>query len=93
MLESDFALHPDKRPTIGPKIIEQLADGQWHGLSEIVKATTAAEAHIHDTLVNIRRHETYEAKCEIRKAGTSDEYRLFKRKKTVGVAELIKKGQ
>jgi hypothetical protein len=78
-----------RRPKIGPMIVEQFGDGEWHSLATIAEAIEAPEEHIVETLRTMEAlRGTYGARCERKKVGTSSSYRIFRQTRTISSAEL-----
>jgi hypothetical protein len=80
-----------RRPSIGVSIKERFADGQWHSLNAIVKATGANETHVLDTINGMSKNGTYGCKVERKRIGQQIEFRIFKKDKTISVDELTEK--
>ena len=61
------------RPKIGAAIVERFGDGKWHSQATIAKALDTTEDHVATTLETMRKMQTYGARSERKRVGTSRE--------------------
>jgi hypothetical protein len=73
------------RPKIGATIVEQFGDGKWHSQATIAKALDTTEDHA------MRKMQTYRAKSERKRVGTSCSYRIFRKENMISSKELVEK--
>jgi hypothetical protein len=59
LMAADLSVISERRPKIGPAIVEQFAYGKWHHLDTIAKAVDATEDHVEATFHHMLAHETY----------------------------------
>jgi hypothetical protein len=79
------------RPKIGAAIVEQFGDGKWHSQATIAKALDTTEDHVATTLETMRKMQTYGAKSERKRVGTSCSYRIFRKENMISSNELVEK--
>ena len=76
---------------LGRFIKAQFSDGKWHSFETIVSATGAPTAKVLSTLDLMMRWGTYKTKCDRKKVGNENHFRLSPRDKQISVPELIEK--
>ena len=87
--ETRLLLVQPRRHKIGPMLVEQFGDGEWHSLAAMIEAVEAPEEHVVETLRTMQAlRGTYGARCERKKVGTSYSYRIFRQTRTISSAEL-----
>jgi hypothetical protein len=79
------------RPKIGAAIVEQFGDGKWHSRATIAKVLDTTEDHVATTLETMRKMQTYGARSERKRVGTSCSYRIFRKKNMISSNELVEK--
>jgi hypothetical protein len=79
---------PRRSRIVGKLIKERYADGKWHRPEVIAEAIEADLDDVLATLDNMCRHKTFGVACERKRVGTGQQFRIYKKDKTVSVDEL-----
>jgi hypothetical protein len=77
------------RPKIGPDIIKEFGDGNWHRAATIAAKFQTDVEQIDRALTTMRRYPTFGARAERKRVGTHIEYRIWRHGKTVSAGELM----
>jgi hypothetical protein len=82
----------ERRPKIGPALVDRFGDGKWHGLATMAKALATEEEHVAATLHTMGAlRGTYGANCERKRVGAGWHYRIFRNTRTISSDELSAK--
>jgi hypothetical protein len=73
------------------RIVEQFGDGKWHSLPDIAEFLEADKDEVKNSLAGMVKDGRGKATTEIRKHGTTWQYRIFPKENPVSRKELIEK--
>lgn len=78
---------------LGPKIMEQFADGKWHSQDDIIEAVGGDTEPVLKTLQGMQNNGTYKSKAEWKPVGKTRHWRIFRTNddKAISLAEINEK--